>query len=273
MSEVRFQLLWHEFVLVTPSAEGDAALAYVVQHAHHTHGVVETVRLEVLDVPGGFDVVRNGQPIAHATDLLALVDVVYDQVHTSAFTHASHRGWVRAHAGIVDVEGARVAIAGPSGIGKTTLALRLLFDGAAVQGDESVLVRDGRAFTVARPFHLKDGIATLVPEVDSALAALPTLPVTPPVRAFHPDRVRAWEVSERPIDHVVLVERGPSIALAPVESTSVMHDLVENVFWMHETKSTVVREVAAVLRTARCHRLVVGDVREASSLVQKLGER
>ena len=273
MSEVRFQLLWHEFVLATPSADVDDALAYVVQHAHHDHDVVETVWLEVLDSPEGFEVIRNGQPIAHAADLLALVDVIYDQVHTSAFTHASHRGWVRAHAGIADVGDARVALAGPSGIGKTTLALRLLFDSATVQGDESVLVRDGRAFTVARPFHLKVGVEAIVPEVDPALAVLPSLPVTPPVRAFHPDRVRAWAVSERPIDHVVLVERGPSSALTPVESTSVMHDLVENVFWMHETKSTVVREVAAVLRTARCHRLVVDDVREASSLVQELGRR
>ena len=95
-------------------------------------------------------------------DLLATVatpedaaDVVHVRAHRHAFELASLSGWAQVHAATVDLattEGReRVLVVGPSGAGKTTLATRLLLDGADVQGDESVLVRRGESLAVPAP--------------------------------------------------------------------------------------------------------------------------
>ena len=56
-------------------------------------------------------------------DGLQLAESVYRTVHRDVMTAAHARQWTRLHAALVDCNGVRVAIAGHSGAGKTTLAL------------------------------------------------------------------------------------------------------------------------------------------------------
>ncbi|WP_407812466.1 hypothetical protein, partial [Staphylococcus aureus] len=58
-------------------------------------------------------------------DGLQLAESVYRTVHRDVMTAAHARQWTRLHAALVDCNGVRVAIAGHSGAGKTTLALAL----------------------------------------------------------------------------------------------------------------------------------------------------
>ena len=142
----------------------------------------------------------------------AASDAIYVRAHRRAFELASRRGWSRVHAVTVDVDGSRVLVAGPSGAGKTTLALRMLFDGAAVQGDESVLVhRSGASLAVPRAFHVKDGTAAMVPEL-LAVPGWHDLPRVHDITVLDPTLVRApWTLVEAPVDHVVLLDRDPAV--------------------------------------------------------------
>jgi hypothetical protein len=268
--ELRFQVLWHAFVVSVPDDAVADALAYVTQAAEQDLAVVASVRFDVVSVPDGYRVSEAGRPVVTVPDPPGVVDVLYQRVHTHALEHASHDGWVRAHAAVVDAAPGRVLLAGDSGVGKTTLALRLLFDGVAVPGDESVVLRDGVAVPVARPFHLKAGVEQFVPE----LLQFPHLPefvgdVT--VRAFDPTAAGfRWSITPAPVRAVVVVQRGSDSSIVRVESTQVMHEVVENVFWLHESKATLIREVASVFRTASCFRLAVADVTAAADAVREL---
>ncbi len=271
MSEIRFQLLWYEFVISTADAAVADALAYVVQDARQDLPVAETVRLRVDREGPGFVVSEVGSARVFAERDVDVVDVVYSRVHTAAFAHASREGWVRAHAAVADLGPTRVLLVGASGVGKTSLSMRLLLDGVEVQGDESVLLRDGIALPVPRPFHLKEGVEAVVPEVAPMLPGLPTVPATPPVRAFHPSLVAAWRTTMAPVAHLVLLERGDETVCEELEAVEAMHDVVQGVFWLHEPKATVIREIAWILRSARCHRVVMHDVADAASIVRGLG--
>ncbi len=117
------------------------------------------------------------------------------------------------HAATVDLatteaHRARVLVVGPSGAGKTTLATRLLLDGADVQGDESVLVRRGESLAVPRALHLKPGAARVLPEL---AAVIPELPVVGEVTVLDPARVgRPVNLRLAPVEHVVVLADGRS---------------------------------------------------------------
>lgn len=246
-------------------------LGYLAQSARQHIEVETSVVTSVDPSSDGFTISEDGQPIATALDARAVLDVVYQRVHQRLFDHASLSGWVRAHAALVETGGRRVALCGPAGVGKTTLAVRLLFDGVAVHGDESVLLRDGESLAVPRPFHLKPGIEGHVPEIAPLLSSLPEVSDGTPVRAFDPTRAGfAWEIAPGRIDDVVLLERAEDTSLEPVTATSAMQGIVEQVFLLHEPKGSVVREVAAVLRTARCFRLRVSDPARCAAAVREL---
>lgn len=271
---LQFQLLWHDITIETSSPPVRDTLRYLVQHADQRMTPVRSMHYEVIGDADEFVVLEEGDELSTGLDRVAVLDVLYRRIHQRAFELASLRGWVRVHGAVVDLGGRRALLVGTSGVGKTTLSLRLLFDGVAVHGDESALVRDGRVLAVPRPFHLKPGVDDVVPEVAQLLAGLPCLDGDPPVRAFDPTTVGiAWTIDEAPVDDVVLVEtaRDEPSALATASATASMPDIVEEVFPNQETRGDVIREVSAVLRTARCHRLRLGDVGEASGLLCRMG--
>ena len=197
-----------------------------------------------------FSVVEEGDALSVETDADHVLDAVYRRVHQRAFELASLLGWVRVHAALVTLAAGRVLAVGPSGVGKTTLASRLLFDGVRVDGDESVVLRNGRALAVARPFHLKPGIDDHVPELRPLWSSLPCLEGDPPIRAFDPSVAGfAWTIDDGPVHHVVPLGKelhGDGPVLEPISATTAMPSIVDQVFRNQEPTRAVVAEVAAV---------------------------
>jgi hypothetical protein len=268
-------VLWHSITISSPSTDVLDRFGYLVQRAEQAIQPVLALAYGVEERGGGFAVSEQGDDLAFAPDATRVLDVVYRRIHQRVFEFASLRGWVRVHGAVVDAGGRRMLLVGPSGAGKSTLVLRLLFDGAAAQGDESALVRNGRVLAVPRPFHLKPGVDAVVPEVAPILGALPCLEGEVPVRAFDPTSAGLpWRIDEAPLDDVVVLDpaHGQPSVLEPASAAGSMHEIVEQVFPNQETRGAVIREVAAGLRTARCWRLRLGDVNEAASLLVTAGE-
>jgi hypothetical protein len=273
--EIRFRLLWHDVHIAGATGATASLLQYLVQRATQHVEVLAHMHFEIAYDAEVLVVREDGRLLSAEPDPRGVLEALYRRVHELAFSSASRAGWVRVHAVTVDVAGGRVALVGPAGVGKTTLAARLLFDGAAVSGDESALLRDGSSLAFPRPFHLKPGIDELVPELGPLVPEMPVVVGHVPVRAFDPTTAGfGWEIAAAQVDHVVVVGRVDRIrgsALEIVGATTAMHDIIEQVFPLHESKTAIVREVAAVLRRARCYRLLVDDPASASALVRQLG--
>jgi hypothetical protein len=266
---LRRRLLWHSLVV-----EGDERvvdhLAALLPDAGHPVAARRDAHYTVRAAAGGFVITEEGDPLTTVATVAEAADAIHVRAHRRAFELASLSGWARVHAATVDlatIEGrrVRVLVVGPSGAGKTTLATRLLLDGADVQGDESVLVRRGESLAVPRALHLKPGAAALLPDLD---AVLPTLPVVGEVTVLDPARVdRPVTLQLAPVAHVVLLT-GPAHAAAtqdpaavtcsPVDGGAVLEALLVDAFPLTETKSRMVSVLAGAMVSARGHRLTSG---------------
>ncbi|HEY3669810.1 MAG TPA: hypothetical protein VGN51_02665 [Acidimicrobiia bacterium] len=262
------RLLWHSC-----SVEGDTRvidhLAALLPDAHHPVPVLRELHYDVADTADGFAITEEGDALATVATAEEAADVVHVRAHRRAFELASLSGWARLHAATVDlatVEGrrVRVLVVGPSGAGKTTLATRLLLDGADVQGDESVLVRRAASLAVPRALHLKPGAAVVLPEL---AAVLPELPVIGEVTVLDPARVdRPVTLRIAPVAHVVVLagprhepaDASEGVTCTPIDGGAVLEALLTDAFPLTETKARMVSVLAGAMVSARGHRLTAG---------------
>ena len=233
------------------------AFAALVPQAVHPMSPVRAMTYDVGVAPAGYEVREEGDVLATSATIADACEAIYVRAYRRAFELASLTGWVRVHGATVDLDGERVLLVGPSGCGKTTLALRLLFDGVAVQGDESVLVRPGASLAVPRAFHVKAGTERFVPELAAMLDGLVHVDE---VAVLDPNVIVPWRLAERPIDRVVLVERGNGPAsIRPAGSAEVLEAALHHAFPVTESTAALVRTLAGSTASARGHRLTFDE--------------
>jgi hypothetical protein len=255
------RLLWHS-LRVDGDPQAVEHLALLLPDAAHPMPAVRGLHYSVHRTADGYVITEEGDALATVATASEAADLVHVRAHRRAFELASLSGWARLHAATVDLDGARVLVVGPSGAGKTTLATRLLLDGADVQGDESVLVRRGESLAVPRALHLKPGSAPLLPELADVLPALPVVndvTVLDPVRIDRPVRLEL-----APIAHVVVLagrtDDAGTVACTPLDGGAVLQALLTDAFPLTETKARMVSVVAGAMEAARGHELTSGSL-------------
>lgn len=265
IAAIGFQLLWHRIEIEGDDATVERIRALVpdVDHPVEPSG---TMRYGVETSETGLVVHEAGDVLAEVADADAAADVIYIRMYRRAFEFASLAGWVRVHAVTADVDGRRMLLVGPSGVGKTTLALALAAAGADVQGDESVLVRAGQSLAVARGFHVKAGSDHLVPEAADATADALAIG---DVRVLDPHRVvPGWRLRLAPVDEIVLLT-GPdtdggdgAVTIRDTPRPDVLQVLVSESFVVTESKHDLFAALVTVASTARCRSITRGSLRD-----------
>jgi hypothetical protein len=202
----------------------------------------------------------DGTRSQHLSELRA-AESAYRRVHEAVLAAARARRWVRLHAAIVDWDGTRLLLAGPSGAGKTTLAARLMVDQADVQGDEAVFIRDGVALALPRRLHVRGPTLRLLPQLRRR-PAVTVLPYDPPLWTFDPGHRQLRAAAVR---HVVLIDPIHSGAsqLTSIGSAGALGELAAEALPYAPDAASAIRELSAVLRQANCHRLRLGDLDSA----------
>jgi hypothetical protein len=177
----------------------DDALRVRVAHRLHVAGT------------GPWELAHEGDLVGRYHDLESVLYVLYQRCYGRAVEQLALAGWQSLHGGLATVGERRVLVVGDKGAGKTTLMLRLLADGHAVEGDESVLTRNGLAVALPRRFHVKPGTAAMVPELAGAMAEAPRAHLSDgtPIVGFDPV-VAGFPAATRlaPVDLAVVLRPG-----------------------------------------------------------------
>ena len=254
-------MLWHgvELDLRAAAPEVDEVLLGLRQAAVHAVAPTASVVLRIESDRAGHHIYDNGDLLTTARSPRAVLDAAFARTYRRAFELAALGGWVRVHGTVLRVADQRWVVVGPAGAGKTTLALAALAAGEEAEVDESFLVRGGQVLGVARRFHVKPGSDALVPAARPWLDDAPVLAGDVPLRLFDPTEVGLpWHLRMGPVDHVALLDQGPSSALRPLGATEAAPAVLGQAFPTVEARGTVVREVASLLRGTSVHRLTVG---------------
>jgi len=181
------------------------------------------------------------------------------------------------HAAMVSFEGRRLSLLGDKGFGKTTLMLRLIEEGAVVEGDEHVVIRPGGAITRPRRLHVKEPSLALVPALADAIRASPSITdwMGSRIFALAPSFGGSpWEIAERAIDHLVFVEPnfGGSSALSPISRDTAFARMMQTAFMPSESVGRAAALLRTLSATANAWRLELGGLDQAVRHLRKISD-
>ncbi len=243
---------------------------YLVVRARQPFDIRKTLSYEVRGT-GPYDVLEEGDPLSSVPTRADVLQIVYSRVYWRVLERFILSGWVALHAALATINGCRTMILGHMKNGKTTLAIRLLYSGHAVEGDEMVLVRNGLVLALPRAFHLRPDIGRLVPEVAGFIKDLPKGFAGPVENfAFEPSEFGFhWTIAVGPVDRVVWITRnhGGETALEPRPSLATIQHLLECSGGWGEARGDLVR-TATRLAGAGGHELVMGNPYDAVGLLE-----
>ena len=223
MLERTFQMLACEFQVVTDVEPLVRRLDEVCSSAVQDYPVSRRHRIEVRGEAGGFRVREDGgdralQPSpedAGATVLQRIRDLAFEAL----------ADYTKVHAGSATWHDRRFLVVGEAGAGKSTLMTRLLYEGFAVEGDEMVLLREGRATAYPRRFGIRRPTLELVPQLGALVPGLVGTAEPPGSRGFQilaldPAQLGfTWRIRSGPVDHLFVLdgrhERRTSVAVCP----------------------------------------------------------
>lgn len=245
---------------------------YLVERARQPFEVSKALSYEVRGT-GPYDILEEGDPLDRVLTRADVLHVVYCRVYRRILERFVLAGWVALHAALATINGRRTMILGHKGAGKTTLAMRLLLAGHAVEGDEMALIRNGFALALPRAFHLKPDIGRFVPEVAGILEDLPKVFSGPvEISALEPSECGFdWTIAVAPVDHVVWIKpnHGGGTKLKRRSSFATIRCIIERSLGWGETREAL---VAAASRLGRAggHELVMGNPHDAVHLLEAI---
>jgi hypothetical protein len=255
-------------------------LRMLEQSAHHRFAPARSVEYVVAAGGEGFDVREDGSLIAtvpYPIDVLMLLDG-----HVYAPALAPHAGGAAAllHGACVRVGGTRALLVGERDARWSALLVKLLLDGAAVEGDWYVLLDGGLVTTVARTLRLQEEVPDALPEAAALVAGRPFVQdaLGRVVWSFDPAAAGfAWEIGTEPVEAIVVVESNPGgrsrLERRPRYETA--QDVVAAVGALPGDRSGAglagarVAAAVALVDACSCRRLRLGDLDEASQLLQR----
>jgi hypothetical protein len=262
-----FQVLWHDVLITTESPEASRVVAQFAQRADQDLPREARVVLDITSVGSEqFRVLDGGDLVATVKGPAALLEVLFARVFGRAFELAGLKGWLTVQGSLVRLGSRRVAVIGPPGSGKTTMALALLLDSGEVEGDEFFLARNGTVVAAPRRFNVKPGTFDIVPR---ARVLLPG-PTIGSIRAVDPtEHGFSWRLPVGPIDGMVLLRRTEAAScLEPVPAARAAQTVVEQARPMMETRAALVREASALVASVPTYSLQSGPDLRAVELLR-----
>ena len=264
-----------EFHIVTDIEPFVLWLDAVRSSATQDYPVSRRYRIDVHREAGGFRVREDGSDQGLESSLEGAGAIVVQRIHELAFEAVAD--YTKVHAGSATWRGRRFLVVGAGRAGKSTLMTRLLCEGFPVEGDELVLLREGRAVAYPRRFGIRRPTLGLVPQVGALAPALAGTPDPLGAGGYHvlaldPAQLGfAWQIRPGPVDHVFLLDgfhEGRSRA-ADCATHVAMRRVMAQSTPPRRGPAAWVRDVSTAVARARCHTLALGDLDSAVAVLRE----
>ncbi len=268
MPEVVCRTLIREYRLVCPNAQVAEALAFLRATPDIVGAALATTTLAVVEDQGFLRLQLPGGPRLEgdAGHIMSMLNSLFVRETLNA-----ERGGALVHCATVvhpERPTARILVVGESGAGKTTLTLRLLDAGYAVEGDEQFIVWPNRAIARPRTLRVKDGSLAHVPRLAAAIAASPRIEFWDgaPLYAVDPAIAgRPWRIAEGGVEDIFFLEpnHGGLSRLKPLAAHEALRRLLAESTLPTSAVGQAVVRLRGILAKARLHALLLGDLDRA----------
>lgn len=268
--EISFRLLASGFDIATDSAAVASALAFIIPAAKQDLPLIGTHRYEVRRSGERYEIAEDGVGVDHERCPEFVMHWISRR--TKRIALETWGDSVMVHGGLGLHRGRRFLLAGARFAGKTTLMARLLYAGAAVEGDEMVLLRDGAATAFPRPFHMREDSLALLPELADRMADTPYLVDERDRRIYGFDPAKAgfdWRIRSGPLDSIFFLEQnhGGQTRLVPMPKVEMVQQLMQQCLLPAAGQGRWVAEIAAAVERSRTFLLYNGDVRQTAAAI------
>jgi hypothetical protein len=260
------QLLACDFSLVADCEELLLALDGVVPHASQRHPVAHYHRFEVSRRGNGYQLSEDGRELEPQPDASSAADFLLDRMHRIAL--AALPEFTKIHAACAAWRGKRLVAVGPAGSGKTTLMMRLLFEGFAVHCDDVVLLRQGEILPFPRRFRVRRNAVRLLPQVPAFAAEMQNgrdhLALDPSEIGFD------WQIEVAPADAVFFLERnhGGTTKLKVCSKVAMAERIMSHSNPPASGPRAWLRDVSQLLECAQSFVLAAGELDAAAEAVK-----
>jgi hypothetical protein len=249
-----FEAFGVRVAVAAPDAIADRLSAALPPARRECDPAAAEVAFELVGVPDGIAVERDGEPFTDGIPLESALEVLEREVRTEVALRAP--GLVFVHAGVVAHEHRGLVLPGTSFAGKTTLVAALVRAGAEYFSDEyAVLDQDGRVHPYARRLAIrgKDGVARLHEATDlgGAVGKRPVRVAAIVVTSYREGS--AWEPA--PLSHgeavLALIKNAVPAQSRPAETLHAATRAVEGARLEHGERGDAIRTAALLLDDLR----------------------
>jgi len=250
---------------------------FIFQDAQQDFPLVRELEYEVRTTGGYYDIFENGKLNFTSSDITSFTQRLLLRIHEKAFEDFAD--CVRIHAGCGEYRGNRFLVVGDSGAGKTTLMVRLLFEGFKVDGDELVLAKDGDSFPFPRRFHIKEHSLPLLPELRNYIRN--NYPKIDPangskIYAFSPsDAGFSWEIRKGRIAALFYLEpnRRRETEINSCPKHLMVHKTMPRTFFSASHEHRKIGELCRLVDHTACYSLQLGSLSSAVDQIRRTLDR
>ncbi|MCP5159233.1 MAG: hypothetical protein H6975_07390 [Gammaproteobacteria bacterium] len=241
-------------------------LRYLAGNAQQTLRLCKILRYEIQG-SGPYLLLEEGDFLEAVGTREDVLHVIYTRVYRRMLERFVLAGWTVLHGAVAKIGDHRLLLLGHKGVGKTSLATRLLYSGHCIEGDEIALERSSQVIALPRLFHLKPGIERQVPELEPVIGQLPTQPsgaidilaLDPTVLGFD------WRIDAGPIDTLIwiIANHGGQTRLEPCAPFEMIRYILESSLGWGETRDVLVAAASRLGRNGG-YTLILGNTHDAA---------
>jgi hypothetical protein len=247
-------------------------LDFIVQDARQDFPISKELIYEVFRQDNQhYLILKDGEGCETGLDFNGFAYTLQWHIHGQVFEVIGE--YTRIHSGCAELHGNRFLVVGNSGVGKTTLMTRLLYEGFRVHSDELVMIRHGKTVPFPRRFHIKGDSLHLLPQIRPFIDSVPFVENGNGAKifAFSPSEAGFdWLIEDQEVRSVFLVEsnHGAQTVVEKCPKYLMVQKVMPMTFFSKSRDHVKIGELCRIIDRAACFVLRMGSLDTAVAPVR-----